>query len=191
MARFEVTSQHTEDTLVDLAHMQYDLFCTRNRLARSLLSAALIIVGVLCGSNWWSLLLIGYGIFLLTTTYAASNRTAHRLSEQLKAAKLPFPSSRYVFEDRAMRVITLSDGEEMDPLRYSEVLRLGEDRDAYYLFRDQYGGYRIPKAALGKQEEDFRTFVQKKTNLVSHRRLTPLRRLRDWLARRESEPPHL
>ena len=191
MARFDIRMQHDEDSLLALSHMQYDLFCTRNRVARSLLSAALIVVGVLYGSNWWCLLIIGYGVYLMTSTYAASNRTAHKLCEQLKAAKLPFPASRYIFEENAMRVVTLPDGEEMPSLPYDAVLRLGEDRNAYYLFRDRYGGYRVPKAALGKREEEFRSWLQNKTGLHFYRRLTPLGRLRDWLSRRENEPEHL
>ena len=192
MPAFDIRVKHNEETLMALSHMQYDLFCTRNRIARSALSAVLIVVGVIYGSNWWSLLIVGYGVYLMTSTYAAANHTARKLAEQLKAAKLPFPSSRYVFEADRMRIYTLPDGEEMEPLRYSAVLRLGEDRDAYYLFRDQYGGYRVPKKALGEREEEFCRFVQTKTGKPFYRRRpTPLQRLREWLRRREQEPEHL
>ena len=33
MPNYEVTMTHTEDSLVALSHMQYDLFCTRNFIA--------------------------------------------------------------------------------------------------------------------------------------------------------------
>ena len=189
---FEVKMQHNEDTLVALAHMQYDLFCTRNRVARSFLSVILILIALLYGGgNWWSLLIIAYACYLTTTTYASSNHTAHKLAEQLKASKMPFPSSRYLFGKDAMQIITLPDGEQLDPLPYSQVLQLGEDFKAYYLFRDQYGGYRIPKEELGEQEEEFRKFVQGKTGKKFIRRLTPLRRLRMWLDHRANEPEHL
>ena len=189
---FEVKMQHNEDTLVALAHMQYDLFCTRNRVARSFLSIILILIALLYGGgNWWSLLIIAYACYLTTTTYASSNRTAHKLAEQLKAAKMPFPTSHYLFGKDAMQIITLPDGEQLDPLPYSQVLQLGEDFKAYYLFRDQYGGYRIPKEELGEREEEFRKFVQGKTGKKFIRRLTPLRRLRMWLDHRANEPEHL
>ena len=189
---FEVKMQHNEDTLVALAHMQYDLFCTRNRVARSFLSVILILIALLYGGgNWWSLLIIAYACYLTTTTYASSNHTAHKLAEQLKAAKMPFPSSRYLFGKDTMQIITLPDGEQLDPLPYSQVLQLGEDFKAYYLFRDQYGGYRIPKEELGEREEEFRKFVQGKTGKKFIRRLTPLRRLRMWLDNRANEPEHL
>ena len=66
-----------------------------------------------------------------------------------------------------------------------------EDRDALYLFRSQYGGYRVPKEALGERQEAFRRFIQNKTGKLFIRRLTPLNRVRSWLHARESEPTHL
>ena len=189
---FDIKMQHDEDTLVALSHMQYDLFCTRNRTARSILSILLIVIALLYGGgSWWSLLIIAYACYLTTSTYASSNRTAHKIAEQLKATKMPFPCSRYLFEKDAMRIITLPDEEELDPLPYGQVLQLGEDFKAYYLFRDQYGGYRIPKEELGEKEEEFRQFVQGKTGKKFVRRLTPLRRLRMWLDNRANEPEHL
>ena len=63
---FEVKMQHNEDTLVALAHMQYDLFCTRNCVARSFLSVILILIALLYGGgSWWSLLIIGYGFLAI------------------------------------------------------------------------------------------------------------------------------
>ena len=61
----------------------------------------------------------------------------------------------------------------------------------YYLFRDQYGGYMIPKAALGDRENEFRRFVEEKTGKKFIRRWTPLRRLMNCLRKRENEPEHL
>ncbi len=190
--KFTVTMQHDEDSLVALSHMQYDLFCTRNRIARNVVAALVIVIAVLYGGgSWWSLLLIAYGCYLMTSTYASSNRTAHRITDQLKAAGLPFPSSEYSFDGVAMHIVSLPDREESEPLPYGRMLQLGEDFKAYYIFRDQYGGYMIPKAALGGREEEFRRFVQEKTGKLFIRRWTPLRRLKSWLKQRENEPEHL
>ena len=176
MARFKATMQHDEDTLVALSHMQYDLFCMRNRTVRSFLSVALVLAGVLY-SGWWSLLLIGYGCYLVTTTYAASNRTAHKLAEQIKNAGMTFPCSTYYFEEKAMRILVHPEDEEMDPLPYDAVVRLGEDNSAFYLFRDQFGGFMIPKKELGDQEEAFRAFVEERTGKAFQRGFSPLGRL--------------
>lgn len=192
MPVFEVEMRHDRKTLAALSRMQYDLFCGRNRGARGALSLLLMLIAVLYGGgSWWSLLLIAYACYLTTSTYASSDRTARRIADQLEAAGMPLPMSRYVFEEKKMRVFSLTDGEEMDPLLYSETARLGEDYDAFYLFRNQYGGYRVPKAALGQREGEFRRFVQTKTGLAFIRRITPLRRVQEWLRAREREPEHL
>ena len=192
MKSFEAEMRHDRKSLVALSHMQYDLFCTRNRTARGVLSAVVIVAALAYGGgSVWSLLLIAYGCYLLTSTYAASNRTAHKIADQLEAAGRPLPASRYVFEKDRMRIFDLNSGEELEALPYGAVLRLGEDLNAYYLFRTEYGGYRIPKSELGEREEEFRRFVQNKTGKLFIRRLTPLNRVRQWLHARDWEPEHL
>ena len=192
MEGLEVKMRHDRKTLIALAHMQYDLFCGRNRAARSFLSLVLIVLAILYGGgSVWSLLIIGYGCYLMTSTYAASNRTAHKIADQLEAEGKPLPASRYVFEKNKMRIFNLADGEELEALPYHEVLRIGEDMGAYYLFRNEYGGYRIPKEQLGEREDAFRRFIQDKTGKLIMRRVTPLNRLRQWLRSREREPEHL
>ena len=192
METFDVEMRHDRASLTALSHMQYDLFCQRNRMARGFLSLVLIVIAILYGGgSWWSLLIIAYACYLTTSTYASSNRTARRIAEQLEQAGQPLPASRYIFEKTRIRIIDLNSGEELDPVAYSDVFGLGEDRDALYLFRSQYGGYRIPKEALGEREEAFRRFVQNKTGQLFIRRLTPLNRVRNWLHARESEPTHL
>ena len=52
MTYYEVTMQHNADSLLALSRMQYDLFCTRNRIVRTILSAILVIIGVLNYSAW-------------------------------------------------------------------------------------------------------------------------------------------
>ncbi len=192
METFEVEMRHDRQSLTALAHMQYDLFCTRNRAARGLLSLTLIVIAIFYGGgNWWSLLIIAYACYLTTSTYAASNRTARRIADQLEQAGQPLPASRYIFEKNSMRIIDLNSGEELDPVPYRDIFGLGEDRDALYIFRSQYGGYRIPKEALGERENTFRRLVENKTGQLFIRRLTPLNRLRNWLHARETEPTHL
>ncbi len=192
MPVFDVEMHHDRQSLTALAHMQYDLFCGRNRTAKGLVSVLLIVIAVLYGGgSWWSLLIMAYACYLMTSTYAAANRTARKIADQLEAAGQPLPASRYVFEKKKMRIFTLPDGEELDALPYGEVLALGEDYDAFYLFRTQYGGYRVPKAELKDREGEFRRFVEDKTGKLFMRRVTPLNRLREWLRAREREPMHL
>ena len=184
--------QHTEESLQALSHMQYDLFCTKNRIVRTALSLGFVILGVVYFSHWWGVLAIAYGCYLTTSTYASANHTAHKIAGQLKESGMPFPHSRYLFGKEAIRIISLPGDEELDPLPYSQVCGLGEDNRNFYIFRDRYGGYVLPKEKLADREDAFRSFVEGKTGkFFRRRRQAPIRRLMQWMKKRENEAYHL
>lgn len=192
MDKFEVEMQHTEESLQALSHMQYDLFCTKNRIVRTALSLGFVVLGVVYFSHWWGVLAIAYGCYLTTSTYASANHTAHKIAGQLKESGMPFPHSRYLFGKEAIRIISLPGDEELDPLPYSQVCGLGEDNRNFYIFRDRYGGYVLPKEKLADREEAFRSFVEGKTGkFFRRRRQAPIRRLIQWMKKRENEAYHL
>ena len=192
MDKFEVEMQHTEESLQALSHMQYDLFCTKNRIVRTALSLGFVILGVVYFSHWWGVLAIAYGCYLTTSTYASANHTAHKIAGQLKESGMPFPHSRYLFGKEAIRIISLPGDEELDPLPYSQVCGLGEDNRNFYIFRDRYGGYVLPKEKLAGREDAFRSFVEGKTGkFFRRRRQAPIRRLIQWMKKRENEAYHL
>ena len=192
MDKFEVEMQHTEESLQALSHMQYDLFCTKNRIVRTALSLGFVVLGVVYFSHWWGVLAIAYGCYLTTSTYASANHTAHKIAGQLKESGMPFPHSRYLFGKEAIRIISLPGDEELDPLPYSQVCGLGEDNRNFYIFRDRYGGYVLPKEKLAGREDAFRSFVEGKTGkFFRHRRQAPIRRLMQWMKKRENEAYHL
>ena len=177
MVHYNITMQHTEQTFEKLAHMQYDLFCKGNLAARSLLGMAAFIFGVVNMSAWWGVLLIAYGSFLMGGKYNAANHTAHKLARQIRESGMDFPSSRYVFRENAVEIIPLPENANGVPLVYKEIHRLGEDVENFYMFRDQYGGYVVPKSELGEKEADFRAFLEKKTGQAFHAQMSPLLKL--------------
>lgn len=195
MTHFDVTMQHSEESLYALSHMQYDLFCTRNFIARSLLSLCLVGAGAYFFARVWGIFLLAYGCYLLTSTYSTSNYTVRRLLEQLRAAGQPLPSSRYRFEESRIAITYhpgREDEEELAPVAYRELLRLGEDSRYYYLFPSASGGYCVPKEALGEEKQAFAAFLEEKTGQRFYRRRpSPLRRVREWLKKRADEPVHL
>lgn len=190
---YSVTMTHNEESLEKLSRMQYDIFCKRNLFFRTIIAGVAVVFGVLHFDKFWGILLTAYGCYLLTSKYSSANHTAHKIAKQIKEAKLPFPSSRYSFDDKQMNIYSLNDSEELAPLAYSAVCRLGEDMEYYYIFRDEYGGYMIPKKELGSDEkiDGFFEFIKQKTGLVIANRASPYKRLRAWLKQRENEPYHL
>ena len=192
MPIFQTTIQNDEKTFEFLAHMQYDLFCKSNRVGRSILSVAVILLGIAYSESWWAMLLIAYGCYLLTSTYSAANHTAHKLAKGIREAGMSFPASRYEFVEEGMRVISLPEQKQLgDILPYSAVRQIGEDRSYFYIFRDENGGYMIPKRELDEKQEDFRAFIEDKTGLRFRKRTAPIARMLEMIRQRENEPYHL
>lgn len=180
MIHYRITMEHSKESFEALSHMQYDLFCTNNRILRSILSIAAILCGLLSASHWWAILLIAYGCYLTTSTYSAANHTAHKLLRQVEESGLGFPKSEFFFHD-AEAVITpipASQGEKT-VLPYKEILRLGEDSQYFYLFRDKFGGYMLPKKALGEKSGAFRNFLERACGQKFYMRKAPVLRLID------------
>ena len=178
MIHYQIIMKHSEKTLERLAHMQYDLFCQRNRLSRSVISVVCMAAGVMNLKAWWGALLIVYASYLWSSTYAAANHTARKLCKGIQASGLGFPQSRYEFQDDALNIITLPENTSLgDPLFYSDVLKLGEDADYYYLFRDRLGGYMVPKAQLTGKEDAFRYFIEEKTGKSFNSMVAPVIKL--------------
>ena len=160
MIRYQVTMQHNEKTLQALAHMQYDLFCKKNQMTRALISFVALAVGILNFSKWWGALLLVYGAYMSSSKYAQANHTAKKMTRGIENAGLSFPTTQYLFRENAVEIIALPEKEKLVDLQYEAIFSLGEDAQHFYLFRDEYGGYVVPKAELGKpfpQEEELRT----------------------------------
>lgn len=192
---FSFEMHHTPQSFEKLARMQYDLFCKSNLVVRIILSFTFLLIGVNNLNAWWGILLSVYGAYLLNSRYASANHTAHKLTAQLEAAKMPFPASRFCFYEDRMDILPLPEGEgEVTSLAYHEFFRMSEDFDYIYIFRDQFGGYMIPKASLKEEEGRFRRFLQEKTGKTIYRKTTPAMRLfKEFrlFASRRNEPPHL
>lgn len=185
MTCYEVKIQHTEKTFEALAHMQYDLFCQKNRLSRTLVSVAFISAGILNFSEWWGILLAAYGCYMTTSTYSSSNHTAHKLSAQIKESGMPFPASRFVFRPDDMEIYSLPKNYREGSLPYADILRLGEDREYFYLFRDQFGGYMVPKEELGNRAPVFKAFLEEKTGKTFRMRTIPVLRFVEWVKKKK------
>lgn len=192
MPIFEATIHHDDKTFEKLAHMQYDLFCKSNRVARTILSIVAIFFGIANANEWWGMLAIGYGFYLTSSTYSSPNHTAHKLAKKIREAGLDFPSSRYEFTEHGMRIISLPDEKTLGKLlTYGDFLKIGEDREYFYIFPNSHGGYMIPKSELEGAEDAFRKFIQRKSGQRFQSRIPPVARLLQKITERENEPYHL
>lgn len=188
MIHYHITMEHTEKTIERLAHMQYDLFCRGNLVARSVISIGALIAGALNFNQWWGVILVIYGSYMASSKYASSNHTAHKLVKSIREAGMELPASRYLFRENAMEIITLPENKTLgDPLMYTDICRLGEDGEYFYIFRDQHGGYMIPKSELGEKTDEFRIFAEEKTKQSFRVQLPPVLKILRKLALRKEK----
>lgn len=191
MIYYKIEMYHNEKTFECLSRMQYDLFCSSNRIARTVLSILFIAGGIVNLSRWWGVLLAAYGCYLTTSTYSSANHTAHKLADQIKKSAMPFPVSRYEFCEDHLDVYSLPENTCESTIAYHKLEKLGEDRDYFYLFRDSHGGYMVPKKELGTDQQSgtgqsekkinaFREFLEQKSGKRIYRRTIPLMRV--WRA---------
>ena len=189
---FDIKMAHSEDTFRALSHMQYDLFCTRNLILRTIIGLAAIGFGVYKLGNWWAYLLIAYGAFQLTGKYSQANHTVRKLVNSIEESKMPFPSSEYLFEEHKMRVISTADNEELSPVYYKDILKLGQDKDYYYIFPNSSGGYMIPRVQLLGHENEFIAFLKSKTGQTIFSKFTPpVVATIEQFRKKKNEPYHL
>ena len=80
---------------------------------------------------------------------------------------MPFPAAEYIFRKNYMEIIVLPvrEDEENEQLKYKDLEKIAEDGEYFYLFRNRYGGYMVPKEQLQGKADDFRDFLEKQTGL--------------------------
>lgn len=186
MIYYKLDMEHSKESFEALAHMQYDLFCMSNRIGRSVISLAAIIGGILNSSHWWAILLIAYGCYMTTSTYSSPNHTAHKLTRQVEASGLGYPKSHLVFYGNEVVITPIPSADNgRTTLSYQDILRLGEDFQYFYFFRDRFGGYMVPKKTLGDKSDAFRSFMETATGQKFRSRTAPILRLFNYLGSRK------
>ena len=186
MIHYTVTMKHSEKSFEALAHMQYDLFCKTNQISRMIISLGSILLGAANMDAWWGVLLLAYGGYMSTSKYASANRTAHKLCAGIKQSGMDFPASRLEFDNTGVSIIALPEQPDQNSrLAYGDVARLGEDDGYFYIFRDQYGGYMVPRDQLGDNAYDFRAFIEQKTGKRMQSRFAPVVKLIDRVMTRK------
>ncbi|MDD3165135.1 MAG: YcxB family protein [Oscillospiraceae bacterium] len=185
---YTVEMHHDENSFTALSKMQYDLFCGNNKITRSILSFGILIFAVSHLNEWWAYLLVIYAIYLTSSTRMTATRAARKLKERLEKSGMSYPASRLRFENDALYILGLPERaeEEEAVLPYGSVSRIAEDATYFYVFRDSYGGYMVPKAALKGQEDVFRSFLEHKLQKTCYAGASPLSRLVS-LVRRKRE----
>lgn len=120
-----------------------------------------------------------YGAYLLLSKYMQADYTSRKLVKTIEESGKPFPKSRYDFFNDRMEVYRLDDESNslIDTLYYKDAKGIYDDFVNYYIFRDNFGGYVIPKVSLKDKEDEFREFIEKRTYKEMKSKLPPVVRL--------------
>jgi hypothetical protein len=189
MSYYQVEMHHDEASLIALSKMQYNLFCQSNRISRAVISFCLLVLAVMNLGQWWSYLIIVYAVYLTSSTSVTATRAARKLSQKIESAGTGYPASRFTFGEENLHIaeLPIKKSEKDTVLPYSKFYRLAEDKSYFYIFRDRFGGYMIPKEALGEKAKAFRTFLESKTESTCFAGTSPLLRLFSVLRRRSAK----
>lgn len=176
---YSIIFVHTAETLKLLSRAQYDLFCKSNLYIRTVISIVLIFVSINFLDKWYGPLMLLYGAYLLLSKYMQADYTSRKLVKTIEESGKPFPKSRYDFFNDRMEVYRLDDGSNslIDTLYYKDAKGIYDDFVNYYIFRDNFGGYVIPKVSLRDKEDEFREFIEKRTYKEMKSKLPPVVRL--------------
>lgn len=176
---YSIIFVHTAETLKLLSRAQYDLFCKSNLYIRTVISIVLIFVSINFLDKWYGPLMLLYGAYLLLSKYMQADYTSRKLVKTIEESGKPFPKSRYDFFNDRMEVYRLDDESNslIDTLYYKDAKGIYDDFVNYYIFRDNFGGYVIPKVSLKDKEDEFREFIEKRTYKEMKSKLPPVVRL--------------
>lgn len=161
----KASMQHTEQSIRQLARVQYCTYCQGARLTALIFAIVMLFLGVAGGfSQTTSLVLIFIGCWAFTGMNVPADRNAKKMIE---LAKGDLPASEYRFEETAIRIT--GDGQET-ALPYGELYSLICDGAYLYLFLNQNSAYMVDLMQLSEAEqEQLKALLHRKTGMKIER----------------------
>ena len=145
----EICMQHNRESIKLLAKAQYNLFSARTRNGLYLLSLLFIQLGfgaVYDFGPTLSYVFLAMGCIMLVNIGATASAKAERTVQDIQNHGGHFPVVKMLFRNSSFDVVENKGA--VRTLQYCDLLRLGEDRNFYYLFETTEEGYMVPKAQI-------------------------------------------
>lgn len=159
MAKYQAKMQHNKDTIYKLVQTQYDTFQFHKKLIHTAIAFGLILFGLYAdASMFMPIIALFVGCFMLANLNAYPRAQA---KEVLKMMGENYPQSTYAFG-----ADSFTFNPEADPVPYSKLIRLVEDRQYLYLYVSQQSAYMVDKATISRGKDlDLREFLAIETGL--------------------------
>ena len=153
MAKYRAKMQHNRTTIHKLIQTQYDTFQFGKKLGHIAIAVGLILYGLYADQTMFTpMFALFVGCVMLANINAYPKANANRV---LKMMGEDYPKSDYVFEKDSFRF-----NEEAEPVPYSKIIRLVEDREYLYLYVSKQSAYMVDKSTVsGGNVNDLKTFL--------------------------------
>lgn len=167
METIEIVMQHSEETVQQLAKMQYNVFSSRTKYLLYLLCglsvlAGLNIVGELPQVLRYILLAVGLITFMNIGISASIKADKTMQAIQRQGGK--FPRTSMIFRDKDIFIREATGSTPAQTLEYKQIIRLAEDKEYLYLFITREAAYMVPIDKL-KNPQKFKKLVESRTGL--------------------------
>lgn len=158
MAHFTAKMQHNEKTIIKLVETQQKVFQFGRRAAYFIVAGILIFYGLYADKSMLTpYLALFAGCVMLTGLGAGTRRKAAKVIKQMHSR---FPKSDYCFGDAGFTYY-----DKGEPIPYSKLIRLVEDREYMYLYISEQSAYMVDKATVKSSAEELKTFLSEKSKL--------------------------
>ena len=159
MTNITAKMAHSKESVELMCITQYNTFEFGKKIALLVISAALIVFGVVSRvSTSISLVCIMIGCFMLTgrNTVAKSRADAviKQLGGQLPVFNYSFGPTKFSFNP------------DTEPVSYTSFSRLAEDRDYLYMFLQNRAAFMVQKNTVCGSVNDLKELIARKTNLT-------------------------
>lgn len=159
MAKYRAKMQHNKNTIYKLVQTQYDTFQFHKKLIHMLIAFGLILFGLYADqSMFMPLIALFVGCVMLANINAYPKAQAN---EVLKMMGENYPQSDYHFDNDSFTF-----NKDAEPVPYSKIIRLVEDREYLYLYVSRQSAYMVDKKTISRGKDmDLKDFLAIETGL--------------------------
>lgn len=159
MAKYRAKMQHNRETIHRLVQTQYDTFQFHRKLIHIAIAFGLILFGLYADQSMYTpLIALFVGCVMLANLNAYPKMQAKQVLEMMGSH---FPKSDYHFRETDFLF-----NEEADPVPYSKLIRLVEDREYLYLYVSKQSAYMVDKKTISRDRDmELKDFLAVETGL--------------------------
>lgn len=159
MPIYRAKMKHSQATIRKLIQTGYDVFRFKRKLLNAAIAFGLILFGLYADPTMFMpLIALFAGCVLLANLNAVPRMQANEVLKQMGGK---FPKSDYSFYEKEFKFY-----DKGDPIPYSRLIRLIEDKQYLYLYVSEQSAYMVDKGTVtGGDVSELKTYLEIETDL--------------------------